>query len=111
MGRKTALLAPLRAGCRIFHLYLLAEFDGSWRFLDSEPLAIRHSLLAAFRLPRDAVAYIMDTFPIVRRKDEEKYDGNYRPSASSLKSTTKWPKPCEPGFPTKPASTLRPARH
>jgi hypothetical protein len=28
--------------------------------------------------PRDAVAYIMDTFPIVRRKDEEKYNGDYR---------------------------------
>jgi hypothetical protein len=24
------------------------------------------------------VAYIMDTFPIVRRRDEEKYDGDYR---------------------------------
>ena len=27
-----------------------------------------------FPTPRDAVAYIMDTFPIVRRKDEEKHD-------------------------------------
>ncbi|MDO9028138.1 MAG: hypothetical protein Q7U68_04670, partial [Candidatus Roizmanbacteria bacterium] len=31
-----------------------------------------------FPTPRNAVAYIMDTFPIVRRKDEEKYDGDYR---------------------------------
>ena len=35
-------------------------------------------LKASFPTPRDAVAYIMDTFPIVRRKDEEKYDGDYR---------------------------------
>jgi hypothetical protein len=32
----------------------------------------------ASQTPRDAVAYIMDTFPIVRRRDEEKYDGDYR---------------------------------
>jgi hypothetical protein len=31
-----------------------------------------------FPTPRDAVAHIMDTFPIVRRKDEEKYGGDYR---------------------------------
>ena len=28
---------------------------------------------ASFPTPRDAVAYIMDTFPIVKRKDEEKW--------------------------------------
>ncbi len=27
---------------------------------------------------RDAVAYIMDIFPIVRRKDEANYNGDYR---------------------------------
>ena len=37
------------------------------------------------RLPLDAVDYIMDTFPIVRRKDEEKYDGDYRTKRVSLK--------------------------
>jgi SOS-response transcriptional repressor LexA len=35
-------------------------------------------LKASFPTPRDAVAYIMDTFPIIRRKDEEKYNGDYR---------------------------------
>ena len=35
-------------------------------------------LKASLPTPRDAVAYIMDTFPIVRRRDEEKYDGDYR---------------------------------
>jgi hypothetical protein len=34
-------------------------------------------LKASFPTPRDAVAYIMDTFPIVKRKDEEKW-GDYR---------------------------------
>lgn len=35
--------------------------------------------------PRDAVDYIMDTFPIVRRKDEGKYDGDYRTKRTILK--------------------------
>lgn len=34
-------------------------------------------LTKSFPRPKDAVAYIMDTFPIVKRKDEEKY-GSYR---------------------------------
>ncbi|GIW56877.1 MAG: hypothetical protein KatS3mg082_3281 [Nitrospiraceae bacterium] len=34
-------------------------------------------LKALFPTPRDAVAYILDQFPIVRRKDEERY-GAYR---------------------------------
>jgi hypothetical protein len=34
--------------------------------------------MGSFPTPRDAMAYITDTFPIVRRKDEEKYNGDYR---------------------------------
>ena len=34
-------------------------------------------LKKSFPKPRDAVSYIMDTFPIVKRKDEEKW-GSYR---------------------------------
>jgi hypothetical protein len=52
-----------------FHLYLGPEDE--WR---RQPEA----LTKAFPTPRDAVSYIMDTFPIVRRKDEKKYDGDYR---------------------------------
>jgi hypothetical protein len=32
---------------------------------------------ALFPTPRDAAAYILDQFPIVRRRDEERY-GHYR---------------------------------
>ena len=66
-----------------FHLYLggISEWGLGIRG-DAEPaeplIATGHSLLASFPTPRDAVAYIMDTFPIVRRKDEAKYDGDYR---------------------------------
>jgi hypothetical protein len=51
------------------HLYLGSQSD--WR-QQSE------ALRKAFPSPRDAVSYIMDTFPIVRRKDEEEFGGEYR---------------------------------
>jgi len=35
-------------------------------------------LNASFSTARDAVAYIMGTFPIVRRRDEEKHNFDYR---------------------------------
>ena len=35
-------------------------------------------LKTSFLTPGDAVRYILDTFRIVRRKDEEKYNGDYR---------------------------------
>ncbi|MEI8291648.1 MAG: N-6 DNA methylase [Verrucomicrobiota bacterium] len=52
-----------------FHLYLGPETE--WR---QQPAA----LTQAFPTPRDAVAYILDTFPIVKRKDEAKFKGDYR---------------------------------
>lgn len=52
-----------------FHLYLGSDQD--WH---QHPEPLRSQLPS----PRDAAAYIMDTFRIVRRKDEEKYDGVYR---------------------------------
>jgi hypothetical protein len=51
-----------------FHLYLGSEDE--WH---RQPEA----LTQAFHTPRHAVDHIMDTFPIVRRKDEEKW-GDYR---------------------------------
>jgi len=68
-----------------FHLYLPSTPDGQWRIarkVDGCPYDETPEQLAElkqhFPTPRDAVAYIMDTFPIVRRKDEEKYNGDYR---------------------------------
>ena len=66
------------------HLYLPADADGDWqppRQTDAnrqretpEQLA---ELTCHFPTPRDAVDYIVDTFPIVRRKDEGRY-GEFR---------------------------------
>ena len=67
-----------------FHLYLPATADGQWKPARVAEGAVRDEtpeelaeLKRHFPTPRDAVAYIMDTFPIVRRKDEEKH-GDYR---------------------------------
>jgi hypothetical protein len=61
-----------------FHLYLLAEANGDWHRAEGETEEDLAQLKASFPTPRDAAAYIMDTFPIVRRKDQEKFDGDYR---------------------------------
>lgn len=65
-ARREALRAELDAA--FFHLYL-----GTPEAWAEEPLALRES----FPTPRDAVAYVMDTFPIVKRKDEKAH-GSYR---------------------------------
>ena len=67
-----------------FHLYLPAEEDGRWRparcfdncTRDETPEQLAE-LERRFPNLRDAIAYIMDTFSIVRRKDEKKF-GEYR---------------------------------
>jgi hypothetical protein len=61
-----------------FHLYLPAEENGDWRPAENETAEDRARLMASFPTPRAAVAYIMDTFPIVKRKDEAKWNGDYR---------------------------------
>jgi hypothetical protein len=52
-----------------FHLYLGPESE--WR---RQPEALTN----AFPAPRLAVDYVMDTFAIVKRRDEAKFDGDYR---------------------------------
>jgi hypothetical protein len=61
-----------------FHLYLPAEANGDWRPAENETAEDRARLKASFPTPRAAVDYIMDTFPIVKRKDEAKGNGDYR---------------------------------
>jgi hypothetical protein len=61
-----------------FHLYLPAEANGDWCRAEGETAEDLARLTASFPTPRDAVAWIMDSFPIVRRKDEAKFDGDFR---------------------------------
>ena len=71
------LLLRCELDAAFFHLYLPADEQGDWspaRRSDGCPQDETPEQLAElkrhFPKPRDAVAYIMDTFPIVRRKDE-----------------------------------------
>jgi methylase of polypeptide subunit release factors len=66
-----------------FHLYLPAKSDGNWEKAKNETDAELAALQEAFPTPRHAVNYIMDTFPIVKRKDEAKY-GEYRTKRTIL---------------------------
>ena len=112
-----------------FHLYLQADEYGGWcpaqrsdgcpRDETPEQLA---GLERRFPTPRAAVAYIMDTFPIVRRKDDEKH-GEYRTKRVILEiydemqravrtgrpyQTRLVPPPADPGF-CHPPRTITPA--
>ena len=80
--RRVLLRGELDAA--FFDLYLPADERGDWaapRKLGAnrhgETIEQLAELTHYFPTPRDAVGYIMDTFPIVRRKDETRY-GEYR---------------------------------
>jgi hypothetical protein len=81
--RRFLLRAELDAA--FFHLYLAADTQSDWkpaRQSDGYPYDETPEQMAElkrhFPTPRDAVAYILDTFPIVRRKDEAAHNGDYR---------------------------------
>jgi hypothetical protein len=57
-----------------FHLYL---GSGEWQPAKDEPATDFTKLKETFSTPQHAVEYILDTFPLVRKADEEKY-GTYR---------------------------------
>lgn len=61
----------------VFHVYLPSEDNGDWSVAEGETSADLELLRLSFPTPRDAVIYIMDTFPIVKRKDEASW-GEYR---------------------------------
>ena len=80
--RRFLLRCELEAA--FFHLYLPADEGGDWQppgqaggSGHDEAPEERAELTRHFPTPRHAVDYIMDTFPIVRRKDEARY-GEYR---------------------------------
>lgn len=73
--RRFQLRAELDAA--FFHLYLPAGPAGTWLGCEKESEAHHRVLVAAFPTPADAVAYIMESFVIRKRKDEQKH-GQYR---------------------------------
>ena len=61
-----------------FRIYLPCDSNGDWQWEDEATAKDTEPLKNNFKTPRDAVSYIMDTFPILRRRDEEKFEGDYR---------------------------------
>lgn len=80
--RRFRLRAELDAA--FFHLYLPANPDGTWKRAKKETDAEYRTLCAVFPTPRHAVDYIMETFPIVKKKDEKAY-GRYRTKEAILR--------------------------
>jgi hypothetical protein len=66
-----------------FHLYLPSAANGEWRVASGETAEEVAQLKGNFPTPRDAVEYIMETFPIVKRKDEAKWS-EYRTKRTIL---------------------------
>jgi hypothetical protein len=82
-----------------FHLYLGPQSE--WQ---QQPEA----LTRAFPTPRHAVSYIMDTFPIVKRKDESKH-GHYRTQATILQIYDALGEAMQSGVPYKTSLNPSPA--
>jgi hypothetical protein len=61
----------------LFHLHLPGDDNGGWRRAEAETPEQLAALQKHFPRPRDAVAFILDRFPIVKEKDEQAH-GRYR---------------------------------
>ena len=79
--------APPRFACEdaaFFHLYLPAEANGDWRHAEGETAEDLASSRSPFLMPRTQ-SLTSWTRPHSPRKDEEKFDGDYRTKRVILK--------------------------
>jgi hypothetical protein len=74
-GRRFEMRCELDAA--FFHLYLPSQSSGDWQPAANEDEKQLATLKQHFPTPRDAVAYILDQFPITKKKDEEAH-GRYK---------------------------------
>jgi hypothetical protein len=81
-----------------FRLYLPSTASGAWYASDNDTTADIQRLSQNFQTPRQAVAYILDAFPIIRRSDEEIW-GAYRTKDTILKIYDRMQRASETGQP------------
>jgi hypothetical protein len=93
----------------VFHLYLDADCQGSWPQATGETPEDLAVLRSCFDTPRDAVAYVLDTFPVVRRRDEDVFDGVYRTKRTILEVFDALQSAAEAGTPYKSLAVPPPA--
>jgi len=65
-----------------YYLDKILPLDSAWSLLHEEAAHARQALAALYfylyGLDHEEAADILDTFPIVRRQDEARYEGRYR---------------------------------
>lgn len=81
-----------------FRLYLPSAAGGEWHASHNDNPADFHRLTQSFQTPRHAVAYILDSFPIVRRGDEDLW-GEYRTKRVILEIYDRMQRAIETGEP------------
>lgn len=79
--RRFVIRAELDAA--LFHLYFPSDEHGKWLTTDLVDASSLGPVMDIFPVPRAAVAYVMDTFTIIRGREEEAY-GSYRTKAAVL---------------------------
>jgi hypothetical protein len=84
------------------HLYL---GSGEWQAATGEPAADYLQLKEAFPTPRHAAEYIMDTFPLVRQADEERY-GRFRTKERVLELYDQLGRPAAQPIPAETVLTM-----
>jgi hypothetical protein len=71
------LLLRCEVDAALFRIFLSPEANGDWHRAEGETAEDLARLMDVFPRPRDAVLFIMDAFPIVKRREEERF-GEYR---------------------------------
>jgi hypothetical protein len=91
-----------------FHLYLASTRNGEWLPAERESAQDLTLLKATFPTPRAAVVHIMDSFPVLRRREEELH-GEYRSKRVVLDIYDRMRRAIEAGEPYKTVLDSPPA--
>ena len=67
-----------------FYLYFMPDQLGYWRNEKKYIACDYHDLKKVFPKPRDAINYIMDSFPIIRGEEEKSFNGDYKTKRAIL---------------------------
>lgn len=68
----------------LFHLYLPSSESGEWVSHDSSSVDAEYNLRKVFATPREAVAHVLDSFPLIRKQDQLAHSGDFRTKRAIL---------------------------
>jgi hypothetical protein len=101
--RRLRLLCELDAA--FFHLYFPSSRAGAWVTSDTDN---RNEVAQSFATPRQAVEFVMETFPIVRKRDLARY-GDYRTKLMILDIYDEMQRAIQSGDPYRSSLSIPPA--